>query len=67
MTMNLLSTEARDLGLVPAAKALRRAKAEAKAKGATVYVPDERTDNLRYSVAPSGVVFWADGLVYFGG
>ena len=56
MTMKLLSTEARDLGLVPAAKALRRAKAEAKAENATVFVRDEISDEVAYSVDPDGSV-----------
>ncbi len=50
------ATEARDLGLVPASKALRRAKAEAKREGATVYVRDELTDEVAYSVGPDGSV-----------
>jgi len=52
----LLATEARDLGLVPASKALRRAKAEAKAEGATVYVRDEISDEVAFAVDPDGSV-----------
>ena len=52
----LLSTEARDLGLVPASKALRRARAEAKIEGATVYVRDEISDDVAYAVDPDGSV-----------
>jgi hypothetical protein len=50
----LLSTEARDLGLVPQTDALDRAKAEAKIEGAAVCVRDELTDDLVYSVDPRG-------------
>jgi hypothetical protein len=63
----LLSTEARDLGLAPQTDALDRAKTEAKIEGSAVYVRDELTDDLVYSVAPSGAVSWADGSIYFGG
>jgi hypothetical protein len=52
----LLATEARDLGLVPASKALRRARAEARIENATVYVRDELTDAVAYAVEPDGSV-----------
>ena len=63
----LLSTEAQDLGLVLRTDALDRAKTEAKIEGAAVFVRDEISDDLVYSVDPKEVVFWADGSVYFGG
>ena len=47
--------------------ALDRAKTEAKIEGSAVSVRDELTDDLVYSVDPTGVIFWSDGSIYFGG
>ncbi len=39
--------------------------AEAKIEHATVYVRDEISDDVVYSIDQDGVIFWSDGSIYF--
>jgi hypothetical protein len=52
--MMLLATEDRDLGLVHSTKTLARAKQEARTERKSVYVRDEKTDEVAFVVNVDG-------------